>query len=177
MILLCYDGSPSAERRAPSAERRAPSAERRAPSAERRAPSAVAHSAFGPKPVTLLHVWSPPFPAADSFGVAAAASGPSLVELERLALERAHAITQQGCELASGVDLAVEARVERSGPGVWRTILDVADDLKADLIVVGTRGATAVQSALLGSVSNAVVHHSERPVLVVPDAAPEQAHS
>jgi nucleotide-binding universal stress UspA family protein len=51
---------------------------------------------------------------------------------------------------------------------VWHTILDVAGGVDADLIVVGTRGANAVQEQLLGSVSNGVVHHSRRPVLIVP---------
>ncbi len=61
--------------------------------------------------------------------------------------------------------------MERSDGAVWRTILDVASDVDAELIVIGTRGATAVQSGLLGSVSNAIVHHSDRPVLVVPRTA------
>jgi nucleotide-binding universal stress UspA family protein len=154
MILVCYDGSPSAKHAL-----------------------TVAHAAFAPGPTTLLHVWNPPFPAADSFGLADAPSGPSLDELEQFALERAEAIVQQGQELARELDFVVEPRLARSGPSLWRTILDIAGDLDADLIVVGTRGATAVQSALLGSVSNGVVHHSQRPVLVVPDAASEQARS
>jgi nucleotide-binding universal stress UspA family protein len=149
MILLCYDGSASAEHAI-----------------------SVARSACGSKPATLLSVWIPPLPAADSFGLAAQPTSRSLDELDQFALERAQAISRQGCEHASGLGIAVEARVERCDASVWRTILDVADDLSAELIVVGTRGATAVQSALLGSVSNAVVHHSERPVLVVPGAKP-----
>ena len=38
----------------------------------------------------------------------------------------------------------------------------------ADLLVVGTRGRGAVESALLGSVSAYAVHHSRVPVTVVP---------
>jgi nucleotide-binding universal stress UspA family protein len=124
-----------------------------------------------------LVVWNPPLPAADSFGVAAAPSGLPLLELEQFALQRAQAVSQEGCELARGLGVAVEARVERSDSSAWRTILDVADDLNAELIVVGTRGVAAVQSALLGSVSSAIVHHSERPVLVVPRSEPKQARS
>jgi nucleotide-binding universal stress UspA family protein len=150
MILLCYDGSPSSDHAI-----------------------AVAKATFGSRPATLLHVWNPPFPAADSFGIAAAPGGLSLADLDQFALERAQTIAQQGYELAHRPDSTMEVRVERSGPSLWRTVLDVADELDADLIVVGTRGATAVQSALLGSVSNAIVHHSVRPVLVVPGAAPK----
>jgi nucleotide-binding universal stress UspA family protein len=148
MIVLCYDGSPSAKHAI-----------------------AVAVATFGSQPATLLHVWNPPFPAADAFGLADAPAGPSLGELEGFALGRAQAIAREGGELARGLDVTV--RVQRSGPSRWRTILDVADELHAELIVVGTRGATAVQSALLGSVSNAIVHHSQRPVLVVPRAQPD----
>jgi hypothetical protein len=73
--------------------------------------------------------------------------------------------------LADAFGFVVEPRVERSQTAVWQTILDVAAQTDAELIVIGTHGATAVQSALLGSISNAVVHHSERPVLVVPTPA------
>jgi nucleotide-binding universal stress UspA family protein len=150
MLLLCYDGSPSAKYAI-----------------------SVAQAAFGSAPATLLHVWTPPFPAADTFGVAARPAGVSLADLEQVALERAQVIAQQGYELAHRPDSVMDIRVERCGASLWRTVLDVADELDAELIVVGTRGVTVVQSALLGSVSNSVVNHSERPVLVVPWAVPK----
>jgi nucleotide-binding universal stress UspA family protein len=130
---------------------------------------AVAHAVLGHEPLTLLHVWNPPAVVlADAFGTESASGGPSTFELERITLERAHAIVREGEELARQRGFVVEGRVERNRRAVWRTILDVAQDLDADSIVIGTHGTTAVQSALLGSVSNAVVHHSDRPVLVVP---------
>ncbi|HVN51349.1 MAG TPA: universal stress protein [Acidimicrobiales bacterium] len=45
-------------------------------------------------------------------------------------------------------------------------LLDASRD--ADVLVVGTRGRSALASALLGSVSTAVVHHATCPVVVVP---------
>jgi nucleotide-binding universal stress UspA family protein len=46
-------------------------------------------------------------------------------------------------------------------------ILTRAADERADLIVVGTRGLSAVQRTLLGSVSTRVLHHAHCDVLVV----------
>lgn len=45
-------------------------------------------------------------------------------------------------------------------------ILEVADAHGADLIVIGSRGRRAITGTMLGSVSSAVVHRSDRPVLV-----------
>jgi nucleotide-binding universal stress UspA family protein len=46
-------------------------------------------------------------------------------------------------------------------------ILDVAEDTKADLIVVGNKGMTGAKRFLLGSVPNKVSHHAPTGVLIV----------
>jgi nucleotide-binding universal stress UspA family protein len=47
-------------------------------------------------------------------------------------------------------------------------VLEAAAEVRADLIVVGTRGLRGASRLLLGSVSTDVLSHSTRPVTVVP---------
>ena len=83
----------------------------------------------------------------------------------RVAEERA----EQGAELARRHGFEATARTTEGK--VWRAIVDVADEIDARIIVVGTRGHSKVGSLLIGSVANGVVHHSRRPVLVIPPAS------
>ncbi|HEX8975249.1 MAG TPA: universal stress protein [Solirubrobacteraceae bacterium] len=145
--LICYDGSPSARRALTAAQK-----------------------VVGDGPAVLLHVWSaPPEVLADSFSTRG--GGAPTAALEAEALERAGAVTAEGVRLAKEAGLTVEVREARSTQAVWQTILEVADELDASLLVVGTHGVTAAADALLGSVSHGLLHHSERPVLVVPAGA------
>lgn len=145
-VLICYDGSPSA----------------------RRALSVAASSLDG-APMVLLNIWNPPHRVlADSFGVSESDQGPTYQQLEDLATRRAAEILADGENEAEVRGLPVTTRQECNRSSVWKTILDVADEVDASLIVAGTHGATAVESGLLGSVSNALVHHAHRPVLLVP---------
>lgn len=147
-VLICYDGSPSAKEAI-----------------------CVAEATLSKDSIVLLHVWNPPAFLADAFSDPGIAADTPVADLEQLALERARTIAAEGRALARTRGLEVDVRLERNDSSVWSTILDVAGDTGAELIVIGTRGRTAVQSALLGSVSGAVVHHAERPVLVVPAPA------
>lgn len=52
--------------------------------------------------------------------------------------------------------------------GVAGALIAAASDIDAAVIVVGSRGRSAVREMLLGSVAMATLHHTERPVMVVP---------
>ena len=49
-----------------------------------------------------------------------------------------------------------------------KTLLNEAERLQIDLIVMGTHGRTAVMDILVGSVSHAVLRTTQLPVLLVP---------
>jgi len=61
-------------------------------------------------------------------------------------------------------DLPYERRVETGEPGL--AIVAAAEEIGADVIVIGSRGRGAIKRALLGSVSSHVVHNASCPVVV-----------
>jgi nucleotide-binding universal stress UspA family protein len=64
----------------------------------------------------------------------------------------------------------VEARgeIRRVSPGdTPEQIVKVAEESRADLIVMGTKGMTELRSLVLGGVANKVVAHATCPVLLV----------
>ena len=62
-------------------------------------------------------------------------------------------------------NINVITTLETGSPSV--TITDFADEIKADLIVIGSRGLGLVKGVLLGSVSQYVVEHAPCPVVAV----------
>lgn len=51
------------------------------------------------------------------------------------------------------------------------TILEVAEEKQADLIIMGTHGANGFLERLLGSTTTKVIEHAKCPVMVVPEEA------
>ena len=77
-------------------------------------------------------------------------------------------IRRQADELGSeGLDVTSPDRDGRP-PGAAHMIADVARGFGADVVVVGTRGHTAIGGLLLGSVTQRLLHVAPCPVLAVP---------
>lgn len=80
-------------------------------------------------------------------------------------LQRARAVVEEATACADEAGVESDSEVLEGDPA--EQILELARLRDADLIVVGSRPLASVAKALLGSVSRAIVHHADRPVLVV----------
>lgn len=69
-------------------------------------------------------------------------------------------------DLAQAAGVQLEARLVE-GAHVVDGLLSVAEEVAADLIVVGSHGRSGIGRLLLGGVAHKVVSQSTRPVLVV----------
>jgi nucleotide-binding universal stress UspA family protein len=94
-------------------------------------------------------------------------AGPEVVRTQvAQELRREHRDVQALAEKLRNDGLDATALLVR-GPTV-ETTLKEADNLEAELIVVGTHGHGAVYDVLIGSYSAGIIRKSKRPVLVVP---------
>jgi nucleotide-binding universal stress UspA family protein len=103
-------------------------------------------------------------------GIAMAAFPANVAEIDEVSEQAARERADEGVELARGAGLDPQPRIRQHTMTIADTILSEADDVGADLIVLGSRGLTGLKSLLLGSVSHALLQHTDRAVLVVPSA-------
>jgi nucleotide-binding universal stress UspA family protein len=143
-ILICYDGSEAARRSIPAAR-----------------------DVLGPRRAVVLDV-APVLTAAESYAVMASAIGGA--EFEGLNAAEALQRATEGADLARAAGFAVEPRSELAAL-TWEGILNVADEVDVDVIVIGSRGLTGLRERVQGGVSHQLAEHSGRPVLVIPPPA------
>jgi nucleotide-binding universal stress UspA family protein len=127
---------------------------------------AIAHLYAGC--VTALHVFPVAIPA-DPFA--------GLPEFQPFALtdrHRAHLLKQLSAfATAEGAETRRITVALREGVDIHAEILEAADQMKPDLIVMGTHGRSGFQHLMLGSVAEKVLRKARCPVLTVPRRAPD----
>jgi nucleotide-binding universal stress UspA family protein len=143
-ILICYDGSDSAKHAIDAAA-----------------------EILGPRRAVVLDVGSP-LTAAESLAVMAPVA-PSAA-FEELNEDDARQRAQVGADRARRAGFDAESRADLAAP-TWQGIIDVADEIDAAVIVLGSRGLDGARELLEGSVSHEVAQHAGRPLLIVPPPA------
>jgi nucleotide-binding universal stress UspA family protein len=138
-ILFCYDGSPESRRAIEAARDLLPT---------RR--SVVMN-------VGLL----------EGVAEAYAVAGSGAARFEHEAYSAVVACAEEGARLARDEGFPAEARAELD-TDVTRSIVDVANELEACVVVLGSRSLHGLRELVEGSVSHQVVIHAHRPVLIVP---------
>ncbi|VDM15829.1 unnamed protein product [Hydatigera taeniaeformis] len=118
--------------------------------------------------IHLYHICEPSY-AANNF---------SLTTLGQSKTDEINAMLQEHIELSNTLSHDFLSRLEDKGvsgdftltvgtkPG--EMIVSYARDMNADLIVMGSRGVSALKRTVFGSVSDYVLHHSSIPLTVVP---------
>jgi nucleotide-binding universal stress UspA family protein len=113
--------------------------------------------------VTLVTVFDPPIMTPPFLG------GPEPIMdadiLIRQADEIQDAVEKRTGDVLTSHGVSFESRREVGHP--VDHIVTLAEKEKVDLIVMGSRGLGGLQSFLLGSVSDRVLHHAHCPVLII----------
>lgn len=157
MILVCYDGSADAQAAIDHVATLRPGAQ-----------------------ATMLVIWEPILGTTTAMGMGMGTAGPDGDDDIDATIEHAALKTAtDGVVLATVAGLQAHPRIAWLDVDIAAAILSTAADVNAELIVLGTRGRGGVKSMMLGSVSQAVLHHADRPVLVVssPQVGEQRHHA
>jgi nucleotide-binding universal stress UspA family protein len=118
--------------------------------------------------VTALHVFPVAIPA-DPFG-----GLPDFQPFRLTERHRAHILRQLSAfTTAEGAEPRRITVALREGVDIHAEILDAANQMKSDVIVMGTHGRAGFQHVMLGSVAEKVLHKASCPVLTVPPRGPD----
>ena len=147
-VLVAYDGSPAADEAI-----------------------AVAGRLLPGRPALVVHAWESPLRHSLSgralSGIPATEINEFTVDFETWMREMAEATVADGVGQARQAGLEASGEAVESSSTVWRVLTATAETRDATVIVAGSQGHGRVASVLLGSVSAGLVHHAERPVLII----------
>jgi nucleotide-binding universal stress UspA family protein len=147
-VLFCFDGS-----------------------AGSRAAIATAAELLAPRDAVVLTVWETVAMRLMAGGLNTGLGASYIADeddLDRREETTAREAADQGAHAGQERGWDAKARTEQAEVAVWQTLIQAADEVDASLIVCGARGLNPVKRAILGSVSEAVLHHSHRPTLISP---------
>jgi nucleotide-binding universal stress UspA family protein len=139
--------------------------------------AAVRHAAelFAGRPAVLATVWEPglaaiPVGLPGTIGAGGLPLDMATVEaVDRGQREHASTVAGDGAEFARSLGLVAEPQAVPDEVDVAETLLGIARERGAAVVVVGSHGISGLRPRLLGSVSRKVVEHCDQPVLVIRD--------
>src|SRR5206468_7488493 len=88
-------------------------------------------------------------------------------EIETIEKEKAQQKLDKVKQKATEKEVSVKTDVLIKYTSVVKEIVEYAENMKIDMIVIGSRGVTGFKKLLLSSVASGVVTYSHCPVLVV----------
>jgi nucleotide-binding universal stress UspA family protein len=122
----------------------------------------VAADLLGGRRAVVLEL-APPL----AVGETSALLDPMTPDFLELNTEAARSGAQVGTELARRAGFTAEARADVASP-IWDGVVRIADEIRAAVIVIGSRDLTGARELVEGSLSHKVAEHAGRPVLIVP---------
>jgi nucleotide-binding universal stress UspA family protein len=139
--------------------------------------AAVRHAAelFAGRPAVLATVWEPGLAAVQAAmpgmgtGMGMGTDPTTIEEVDRVAREHASTVAADGAEFARSLGLVAEPHAVPDEVDVADTLIDIARERGAAVVVAGSHGISGLRKRLLGSVSRKLIEHCDRPILVIRD--------
>jgi len=128
--------------------------------------SAIRHAAeiaktFGSKVTAISVVSEDPFAAADFYYTSA-----MLKDYVKEAVKNAEESLVKAEQIAQQQGITISTQVIKDAVSA-ETVVATAEELKTDLIVIGSHGRKGFQKFFLGSLAQDVLNHTQLPVLIV----------
>jgi nucleotide-binding universal stress UspA family protein len=140
-ILICYDGSADAERAIKTAA-----------------------TLLSSRRAVVLKIGAVITGAESVAAVSSVVPGNAFEELNTADADQT---ASRGTEIARSAGFDAEPRSALAEP-TWQGVVNVADELDAPVIVIGSRGLSGLREVVEGSLSHQVAEHAGRPVLITP---------